>query len=503
VIGPLSRREFTAALLAAGACAATPRRTVRARPVVLAVQSGDPGPDRAIVWARCDRRAQLVVEWSVGDRFPSSTRVEGPMVGPETDGTGIVALTSLPPGRTIHYRVSFVDGTARSEPVRGRLRTPSPAGHVWFAWSGDIAGQGWGIDEARGGMRGFEAIRRLAPDFFLCSGDQVYADNPLLPEVRLADGTVWRNLVTGAKAKVAETLFEHRGQHAYNFLDANVRRLAAEVPLVAQWDDHDVRNNWYPGQRLDGDDRYREKRIDPIAAHARQAFFEWNPLPRSGRIHRRVSFGPRLDLFVLDARTFRGPNGANDEAAPGTPLLGPEQLAWLLGELAVSRATWKIIASDLPIGLMVPDGAAFESWGNGAGPPRGREHEIAALLTALLRRGENNVLFLTADVHYAAAHRYHPSRASFGPFAPFWELVAGPLHAGCFAPLPLDPTFGPEVVFQRATSPDRQNLPPSGGLQSFGAIRIDGRSGELVASLRGIDGSVWWEQAIAPGQSRR
>jgi len=33
---------------------------------------------------------------------------------------------------------------------------------------------------------------------------------------------------------------------------------------------------------------------------------------------------------------------------------------------------------------------------------------------------------------------------------PFPEFVAGPLNAGSFGPNPLDGTFGPEVMFQKA-----------------------------------------------------
>ena len=35
--------------------------------------------------------------------------------------------------------------------------------------------------------------------------------------------------------------------------------------------------------------------------------------------------------------------------------------------------------------------------------------------------------WITADVHYCAAHEYHPTRAKFTDFDPFWEFVAGPL----------------------------------------------------------------------------
>jgi hypothetical protein len=67
----------------------------------------------------------------------------------------------------------------------------------------------------------------------------------------LPDGTVWRNLTTEAKSKVAETLDEFRGNYRYNLLDENLRRLYAEVPVLAQWDDHETRNNWFPGQIVD------------------------------------------------------------------------------------------------------------------------------------------------------------------------------------------------------------------------------------------------------------
>ena len=71
---------------------------------------------------------------------------------------------------------------------------------------------------------------RHEPDVFVHSGDMIYADNPLLPEVPLADGRVWKNLVTPAKSKVAETLDEFRGNYAYNLLDEHMRRFNASVP---------------------------------------------------------------------------------------------------------------------------------------------------------------------------------------------------------------------------------------------------------------------------------
>ena len=192
--------------------------------------------DRAIVWSRCDRPARLFVEWSTRESFADARRVPGPARVEANGLTARLDLEGLPPGQRIVYRVLFQDlrdPRAWSLPVQGSFRTP-PAGpaDVRLAFSADTCGQGWGIDEARGGMRLYESMRRAAPDLFVHCGDTIYADQPLAAERTLDDGTVWRNLVTPAKSKVAETLDEFRGNHLYNRLDANLRRFESEVVPV-------------------------------------------------------------------------------------------------------------------------------------------------------------------------------------------------------------------------------------------------------------------------------
>ena len=175
-----------------------------------------------------------------------------------------------------------------------------------------------------------------------------------------------------------------------------------------------------------------------------------------GRIYRTLNYGPHLDVFMLDERSYRGPNGPNLQTSygPDSYFLGPDQLAWLKRALLNSRATWKVIASDMPLSIIVYDDAAnkkgSEAFAQGDGPPRGRELEIADLLRFIKSAGIANTVWLTADVHYAAAHYYNPDKAQFQDFEPFWEFVSGPLHAGTFGPNELDNTFGPEVKFIKA-----------------------------------------------------
>jgi alkaline phosphatase D len=79
---------------------------------------------------------------------------------------------------------------------------------------------------------------------------------------------------------VAETLDEFRGQYRYNLMDEPLRRFNAEVPMLAQWDDHEVTNNWYWEMRLDGDARYREGSVALLAARGMRAFHEYMPVRR-------------------------------------------------------------------------------------------------------------------------------------------------------------------------------------------------------------------------------
>jgi alkaline phosphatase D len=93
-------------------------------------------------------------------------------------------------------------------------------------------------------MKIYEAMRQTNPDFFIHSGDNIYADGPIQEFANAEDGKVWHNVVTPEVSKVAETLAEFRGRYKYNVLDENVRRFNAEVPQIWQWDDHEIINNW-------------------------------------------------------------------------------------------------------------------------------------------------------------------------------------------------------------------------------------------------------------------
>ena len=466
------------------------------------LQSGDMSANSGIVWARADRASRMLVEASTTESF-STIRASGYADAlPETDFTAKIQLEGLPAGQQIFYRVKFqnhASPTLVGETQVGRFRTaPLEQRSVSFVWSGDTAGQGWGIDQARGGMRTFATMLKSRPDFFIHSGDSIYADCAISSQQKLSNGEMWNNLVTEEKSKPAETLAEFRGNYKYNLIDANVRAFNAEVPMLCQWDDHEVTNDWGPNESITWN-RYTEKSMLALSARGSRAFHDFMPtrqtLAESGRIYRKISYGPLLDVFMIDMRSYRTPNSNGDESE----ILGETQLAWLKRELINSKATWKVIAADLPLGIVSDDAVAM-----GDGPPKGREVEIADLLSFMKHAAIVNTVWLTADMHYTAAHYYDPNAAVFQDFEPFWEFVSGPLHAGTWSASPLDNTFGPRLMYVNACNKEQgDNLAPCFGLQFFGHVAIDGDTEVMTVTLKDVGGQSLYSVPIEPKKYRR
>lgn len=168
--------------LAAGVAAA-PALAAEAPVLPYGVQAGDVTATSAIIWSRADQPARMIVEIATSPDFSDARVIEGSAALEPQDYTAKIDVTGLPAGTDIHYRVKFVsleDTRLESAPVEGVLHTaPTEAQPIRFLWSGDVAGQGWGINEAWGGMRIFAEMAKAEPQFFIHSGDTIYADGPI------------------------------------------------------------------------------------------------------------------------------------------------------------------------------------------------------------------------------------------------------------------------------------------------------------------------------------
>src|SRR5262249_56138346 len=90
-----------------------------------------------------------------------------------------------------------------------------------------------------------------------------------------------------------------------------------------QWDDHETLNNWYPTKVLDEAWKkkgYTDTSVALLSARAKKAFLEYMPVRFNAedgeQIYRALRYGPHLDIFVLDERSYRGPNSPNRQGLP-------------------------------------------------------------------------------------------------------------------------------------------------------------------------------------------
>jgi alkaline phosphatase D len=234
----LVRSASTLALAGMGSLARPYLSRASDRPrIACGIQSGDVSGGSAMVWARADRPARMRVEYSTVESFRTLIGAASSDALPDHDLTAKVLLEGLPPGADIFYRVQFEglgETGSAGEMQAGHFRTaPADKSSISFVWSGDTAGQGWGIDTSRGGMRTYRTMLENRPDFFIHSGDHIYADCPVPSELKLPDGGTWRNIITEEKSVTAHSLAQFRGNYKYNLLDDNLRGFNAQVPMFA------------------------------------------------------------------------------------------------------------------------------------------------------------------------------------------------------------------------------------------------------------------------------
>jgi alkaline phosphatase D len=84
------------------------------------IASGDVTAESAVIWSRCDRPAQMIVEVATTEAFKQAKTYRGPVTRAENDFTAKLHLSNLPAGERFFYRVRFEDLSDRrkvSEPL--------------------------------------------------------------------------------------------------------------------------------------------------------------------------------------------------------------------------------------------------------------------------------------------------------------------------------------------------------------------------------------------------
>jgi len=237
---------------------------------------------------------------------------------------------------------------------------------------------------------------RSRPDLFLMMGDNVYGDteSPNVDELVAA--------YAGALAR------------------PDYRTFRAAMPIAATWDDHDYGLN-------DSGAEYAYK------AATMPLFFDFwgvpadSPRRRTGGIYDAFITGPegaRVQIILLDTRSFRSPFKATDEKGapwkeryvadpdPQKTVLGEAQWAWLEEQLA-KPADLRILVSSYQ---MVAEGHGWEKWGNFP-LERQRFYDLVARTRAA------GLIAVSGDRHRAGIYR----EAKGTPF-PIYELTSSAIN---------------------------------------------------------------------------
>ena len=462
------------------------------------IASGDVTNDSAVIWSRSNREAQMHVEYDTSPNFPQPKSANATALSNQTtDYTSHVKLDGLSPDTLYYFRVWFsppplfqankITSLTSNILTGSFITSPNPSlsdnRPISFIFAADLGGQKHCRQADKGGYYIFEKMKEKSPDFFIANGDMIYAGDKCPVQGPSDD---WKNIqgnfsgiadpeINWTSTEQVRNIYLKHWQ--YNRADPYLQGFLQNTSMYSQWDDHEVINDFgalWPYWNLFN--KYREG-YPNIVSEGRKAFFNYSPIDRNpdekNRIYRSFSWGPNLDLFILDGRSYRSPNGMADSPVNNKTMLGSEQIEWLKTGLMNSSAIWKIISSDIPIS--VPSGAnasilGRDGWANGNetnfSSETGFERELQQLLRFLDDSNIENIVFVTTDVHFPANILYDIDANNDGDKLIFYELISGPLSAFRFgtpggAPIPkLDNTFNPTILYEE------------GGIFNFGHVEI-------------------------------
>ena len=393
------------------------------------VASGDPLPDRVILWTRVTptpeatagsgRGAPVNLRWEMSPVADfSAIAATGTIVTDASrDHTVKVDAAGLSPKTPYWYRFRVLDGAAAGKvsPV-GRTRTAPADGD-------DIPGAKFGVVSCSNWEAGyFGAYRELAKrsdlDAVVHLGDYLY-------EYGAGEyGGKTGSVRTHRPAHDIVSLADYRIRHAQYKTDPDLRAAHAAHPFICTWDDHESADNaWLRG--AENHDSARQGSWATRKANSEKAYYEWMPvrpqISGTGRhLYRRLRYGRLLELSMLDLRTYRDkqvPMTSPKADSAATSITGRAQMRWLTGGVETSQTTWQIIGNPVMISPVLlppldPERSRIltdllglpgkgvplntDAW-DGYGADR------KTLLSAIERSGRKNAVFITGDIHMSWA----------------------------------------------------------------------------------------------------
>lgn len=358
------------------------------------VASGEPGPDKVLLWTRYVGQQDVALEWQVSEDADFANVVaEGrALARAESDWCAKSWAEGLCSGQWYYYRFIAPDGSMSDV---GRTRT-LPEGKVdrfrMAVFSCSNYGFGW-----------FNAYAHAAEandvELALHLGDYIYEyGRGTYPSAQEAHPG---RLLWPEDEIVA--LADYRLRYATYRSDPDLRRIHQSLPMICIWDDHETANDsWKDGAQ--NHQRETEGDWEVRKAAAKRAWREW--LPVSDETYTQYEVGDLATLFRLDTRlegreqqfdlgaVVAGAKSPEEVAAalkafrdgpyadPKRQLLGAVQQAWLGEGLKASRGAgkqWQVLVQQVLMGRLSTPSAIVDGLGDGVPEYARRRVTLAAL----------------------------------------------------------------------------------------------------------------------------
>lgn len=357
------------------------------------VASGDPTPDRVIIWTRYTPDISgdpVTINWEMATDTGFADVVQnGNMVTQSNrDWTVKVDVTGLSANSFYYYRFEYNGDHS----LVGRTRT-APSGAVDSLRFAVASCSSY----PEGYFHGYcDMVERNDIDAVIHLGDYIYEngsagsiDRPHDPPNRITE------------------LEDYRQRYSQYRLDHDLRCVHQMYPFINVWDDHELANNsWFGGAQAH--DEPADGMWEDRKTFAARAYHEWIPFRApnpsdSIQIYRSQQWGDLVDLFMADTRIIgRDEQDAGAIDDPNRHILGEEQLGWLVDGMVSSTAQWKVMGQqvlmaslEIPLIGIVP--ATEDAW-------NGYRWERDNLYDSVLVNDIENLVVLTGDIHTAWAN---------------------------------------------------------------------------------------------------
>ena len=452
------------------------------------IASGDVTDHSAVIWSRANKQAQMHIQYATNSNFSSSSKslTITTNVNETTDFTGHVNIDGLRPNTLYYYRVWFtgqgqnsknndsskgsifsdtysssLTGTFRTSPENSTNKT------IRFVIGGDLGGHRY-CRRVDLGYPIFSIMKALSPDFFIFNGDQIYGDDVCPAHQGPEDVVGWYNIqgnfpsitdenVNWANLSQLQDIYNKHWE--YNRVDPHLQSLLQNTSLYSQADDHEVVNDYGGNWSYLSNETKDRIGFPNLVKAGLQAFFNFSPLNQNNnnreeeakRIYRSFNWGKNLDLFLLDAHSYRSRSELDDTSENNKTLLGKVQLQWLKEKLLNSTTTWKVISTDVPFTIpsCFTKQLGCDSWAtNSSAFKKTFVRERNDLLKFLDDNNIKNVVFITTDVHFPANIIVDEDPNNDGDRIILYEIVSGPFAAITYpTTIPIDPTINATYIY--------------------------------------------------------